>query len=82
MNDLINTTERIWIRPSEVERQFGIKRSKLYELIAKNRVKSVSLREEGQTRGTRLVCFQSVSDYIESHLVQESLVGEETDLEK
>ena len=68
MNDSINTNDRLWIRPAQVEEQFGIKRSKLYELIAQNRVKSVSLREEGQTRGTRLICFQSVVNYIESFL--------------
>ena len=49
----------------------GLSRSKLYELILpsesnnyKPPVKSVSLRKPGQIKGTRLIVFQSLLDYL------------------
>lgn len=55
-----------WLRISQATQTFGIGRTKLYELIAKNRVKSVSIRERGQVKGTRLISFDSLNDYLES----------------
>ena len=49
----------------------GLSRSKIYELILpseannyKPPVKSVSLRKQGQTKGTRLIVLQSLLDYL------------------
>jgi hypothetical protein len=55
-----------WLRPKMVPLYFGIGRSRLYELINEGKVKSVSLRERGAKHGTRLVSYDSLSNYIES----------------
>ena len=46
----------------------GLSRSKLYELTSGDNppVKSISLKTADQQRGTRLINFQSLLDYIES----------------
>ena len=54
-----------WLRMPEAVRIFGISRAKLYDLIAKGRIKSVSLRERGQTKGTRLLSYDALHDYLE-----------------
>ena len=58
-----------WIRPKDVPRIFGIGRTRIYELIAENRIKSISLRKRGQRHGTRLISYDSLSAYLDS-LVQ------------
>jgi excisionase family DNA binding protein len=57
-----------WLRIPQVSLVFGIGRSKIYELIAEGKIKSVSLRKRGQTSGTRLISYDSLSDYIESQV--------------
>ena len=53
----------------------GLSRSKIYDLITPNEgndyrppVKSVSLRKRGQLKGTRLVVYQSLLDYLYSEV--------------
>ena len=41
-------------------------RSKIYELIKTGQVASVSLREEGQTKATRLLSIASLRRFLES----------------
>ena len=65
-----------WLRPKDVPKYFGIGRSKIYELIAAGRVKSVSLRKRGQKHGTRLVSYDSVAAFLES-LAEGGYAGEE-----
>lgn len=55
-----------WLRPKDIPKYFGIGRSKIYELIAEGKVKSVSLRKRGQQHATRLVSYDSVTAYLES----------------
>lgn len=57
----------IWIRPPKSGSEFysGLSRAKLYELAAKGLIRSVSLRESGQQKGTRLFHLQSIIDFIE-----------------
>jgi len=55
---------REWFRVPEAVKLVGISRSKLYELIAQGHVRSVSLRENGQSRGTRLVSYPSLQEYL------------------
>lgn len=55
-----------WLRPKDIPKYFGIGRSKVYELIADGKVKSVSLRQRGQKHGTRLVSYDSLAAYFES----------------
>ena len=54
-----------WLRVPSAVRIFGISRTKLYELIGQQKIKSVSLRERGQTRGTRLLSYDSLSEYLD-----------------
>jgi hypothetical protein len=59
----------VWIRAPKqggVDLFCGLTRSKLYELASKGRIKSVSLRESHQIRGTRLFNLPSILSYIES----------------
>ena len=54
-----------WIRIPQAINVFGLGRSKLYELINEGKVKSRSIRARGQTRGTRLISYDSLAEYIE-----------------
>ena len=56
----------VWVRSPKqgVEFYSGLSRSKLYELAGKNFIRSVSIREPGQVKGTRLFNLQSILDFI------------------
>ena len=54
-----------WLRIPSAVKIFGISRTKLYELIGQQKIKSVSLRERGQVRGTRLLSYDSMMDYLD-----------------
>jgi hypothetical protein len=56
----------VWIRPPKqgVEFYSGFSRSKLYELAGKGEIRSVSIREPGAIKGTRLFRLSSVLDFI------------------
>ena len=56
----------VWIRSPKqgVEFYSGFSRAKLYEGAGKGHFRSVSIREPGQTKGTRLFLLQSLLDYI------------------
>lgn len=56
-----------WLRPSDVTRYFGLKRSYLYELIASHAVRSVCLRKKGRSTGIRLISAESLRAWIEQH---------------
>ena len=62
----------VWIRcPARGHEHFtGFSRSKLYELSSKGLIKSVSIREVGQTRGTRLFSLGSILGYINQQVAQ------------
>jgi len=47
------------------ERYSGFSRAKLYELAGKGAIRSVSIREPGQTKGTRLFNLASILTFIE-----------------
>ena len=54
-----------WLRIPSAIKVFGISRTKLYELISERKIKSVSLRKRGQTKGTRLLSYDSLMDYLD-----------------
>lgn len=58
----------VWVRANTrgPEHFSSIGRSKLYELAGKGLIRSVSIRQPGQVKGTRLFHLQSVLDYIAS----------------
>jgi hypothetical protein len=47
------------------EHYSGISRSKLYQLAAEGSIRSTSIREPGQVKGTRLFNLQSILAFIE-----------------
>jgi hypothetical protein len=57
----------VWIRAPKngVEFYCGFSRAKLYEGAGKGHFRSVSIREPGQVKGTRLFHLQSILDFIE-----------------
>lgn len=57
----------VWVRaPSRGPEHFtGFSRSKLYELASAGLIRSVSIRQPGQVKGTRLFHLQSILDYID-----------------
>lgn len=56
-----------WWRLSTAERITGIRKAKLYDLIARGKIKSACLRDENQSRGTRLIHAETLRAYIEDH---------------
>jgi hypothetical protein len=58
----------VWVRApkSGVEHYSGLSRSKLYEMAGKGNIRSASIREPGQTKGTRLFNLRSILEFIAS----------------
>jgi hypothetical protein len=58
----------VWIRAPQTGREHytGLTRSKLYELAGKGHIRSVSIRQPGQVRGTRLFYLGSILNFLES----------------
>lgn len=57
----------VWIRAPKSGNEFysGASRAKLYEWAGKGFLRSVSIREPGQVRGTRMFHLQSILSFIE-----------------
>ncbi len=70
----------VWIRAPKRGPEYytGFTRPKLYKLATKGHIRSVSIRESGKFRGTRLFHLQSILAFIESHCAQikEAMVTE------
>jgi hypothetical protein len=58
----------VWIRPPKFGNDYycGLSRSKLYQLAKDGKVHSVSIREPGKIKGTRLFELASVLEFIEA----------------
>jgi hypothetical protein len=58
----------LWIRaPAKGPEYYtGFSRSKLYELVRDGKIRSVSIREPGQEKGTRLFELKSILAFIDS----------------
>ena len=56
----------VWIRSPKGGTEFytGFSRSKLYELAGDGKIRSISIREPGAVKGTRLFNLQSILDFI------------------
>lgn len=77
----------VWIRSPKQGTEFysGFARSKLYELAGKRAIRSVSIREPGQVKGTRLFHLASILEYIakcEAEAEGTNLHGEQTNTNK
>jgi len=57
----------VWIRAPKTGTDYfsGFSRSKLYDAATKGHIRSVSIREPGQTKGTRLFNLASILAFIE-----------------
>ena len=57
----------VWVRApmTGVEHFTGFSRTKLYDLATKGLIRSISIREPGQVKGTRLFHLKCILDYIE-----------------
>lgn len=55
-----------WIRVKQAIAWCGISQTKLYGLMGERKIKSVTLRERGDRRGTRLISFPSLKGFLES----------------
>lgn len=68
----------VWIRPPKqgVEFYCGFSRAKLYEGAGKGHFRSVSIREPGQVKGTRLFNLQSILDFIAKCEIEATKGGE------
>ncbi len=55
-----------WLRVPDAVRYSGFSRSKIYELTKAGKIRSASIREPGQTKGTRLIDRQSLLAFIDS----------------
>ncbi len=56
-----------WVRSPKIGAEYftGFSRAKLYELAGKSLIRSVSIREAGQVKGTRLFNLASILAFIE-----------------
>ena len=56
-----------WVRSPKIGAEYftGFSRAKLYELAGKSLIRSVSIREPGQVKGTRLFNLASILAFIE-----------------
>ena len=66
---------RQWGRVPDALKQSALSRTKLYQLIETGKIVSVSLREPGQKKATRLICLNSLNDYIESFIPKAQVEG-------
>jgi excisionase family DNA binding protein len=61
-----HTIQTDWLRVKEACNFSRLSKPKLYQLINAGKIRSVSLRERGQIRGTRLISFDSLRAFLES----------------
>jgi Helix-turn-helix domain len=52
----------------QVRIYFGIKQSLLYRLLAENKIRAVSIRQRGKTRGRRLFDVASIRAFLNSQV--------------
>jgi Helix-turn-helix domain len=55
----------------QVRSYFGLKQSLLYRLLAENKIRGVSIRQRGKTRGRRLFDVESIRQYLNSQVDKE-----------
>ena len=68
ISEAVTVSTPEWVRlprQGEAEPRTGLTRSVLNRLCTEKKVKSVSLRDEGKKRGTRLVHLPTLLSYLE-----------------
>lgn len=66
---------RLFGRWRDVEKKFGLKRGKTYQLASEGKIKTVSLRKPGQCQGVRLFHMPSIEKYLMCLLVAQNPGG-------
>jgi hypothetical protein len=68
----------LWVRAPVKGPEYwtGFSRSKLFELAKDGKIQSVSIREEGQRKGTRLFELKSILDFIDSRVAAQKAAQE------
>jgi len=56
----------IWIRVPQAEKLTGMSRSKIYELLAANKIRTTSPKEPGQRHAVRLIDRADLLRYLDS----------------
>ena len=64
-----------WMRVKEACAYSGLSKAKLYQLIQRGLIKSVSLRERGMVRGTRIISYDSLKSFLESRATGGEIIG-------
>jgi hypothetical protein len=59
-------TPREWLRVKEACEYSRMSKAALYARLNRGLIKSVSLKERGQVKGTRLISFDSLRAFLES----------------
>ena len=55
-----------WLRIKEACHYSRLSKGLLYELMNAGHIRNVSLKKRGQTKGTRLISFDSLKSFLES----------------
>jgi hypothetical protein len=76
-NEIGAALPKEWLRVSEAVAYSRLSKPKLYDLINRELIKSVSLRERGQIKGTRLISFDSLRAFLESRATGGTSSGHE-----
>lgn len=63
--------KRKYAKPATVTQICDISHGKLYALLRAGLIKSITLREPGRSRGTRLIDIESLEKYLESLATEE-----------
>lgn len=64
-----NATSPEFVNHRQATALFGLSRSHLYLLCNEKKIKTVSLRERGKTKGKRLFVVASIRDFLNRHIV-------------
>jgi hypothetical protein len=66
LSTINNSLPQEWLRVKEACSYSRLSKPKLYDLFNRGLVKTVSLKERGQVKGSRLVSFDSLKAFLES----------------
>jgi predicted site-specific integrase-resolvase len=66
LSDQLTTAQAEWLRITQACHLASISRSALYEWLKSGKVKSISLRKKGNSRGSRLVNAESLREFLNS----------------
>jgi hypothetical protein len=70
-NTIVVPVDRKYGKSATISQIFDLSHGKIYSLIEAGLIKSITLREPGRSRGTRLIEIASVEQYLQSLAGQE-----------